>query len=129
LSALGKKAYQTVKIQDPEYTSEFDLLVRRPYISEFKKETSILEDFARSSSQARHKMANDDLETSFNEKFSDSCYSSLLVDDDNKSGKRCNLDPNCIEYYTDKRASGYFLTHQLLFLMIVEKVRVYSFLG
>lgn len=87
------------------------MFISRPYFPGFIKETSIKNYIEKNSANFES-----DRDSSFNEKFSDYCYMSLL-----NENEQCLVDSNCLKYYADRRASGYFLTHQLLFVLVAQK--------
>lgn len=118
LDTLASKAYESVRANEPEYSNSFDLFISQPYYSGFDKETSIR------TSQASNEIA--ERESSFDEKFSDACYMNLLAK--KKKHEPCaTISTECLQYYADRDASGYFLTHQLLFVLIAQKVSLYLF--
>jgi hypothetical protein len=116
LGKLARDIYKQVINETPEYSSNFQVLIGQPFlIRKYDKEAFYLLDsnkFKKSS----------DLEDNFDEAFSDNCYS-LLLSEDSINQKRCQTSLKCLEFYTQPKASGYYLTHQLLFFLIADHVK------
>lgn len=114
LTLLSNIVTRNVKKQIPKYYENFKLIVNTPFIfnndnNAFKSHTLKLK-----------KYYNDtNLITQFKERFSDSCLSLLMK---NNEEKKCVTDDSCFEYFLQENASEYFLTHQLLYFMIAEHI-------
>ena len=106
LEKLAKDVYKQVIYETPEYSSNFQVLIGQPFlIRKHQKDSFYLLD-----SKKLKKSSN--LEDNFDEAFSDECYS-LLLSKDAFNQKRCQTSLKCLEFYTEPKASGYYLTHQL----------------
>ncbi|CAF1075708.1 unnamed protein product [Brachionus calyciflorus] len=113
LSTLSKKIYDNLSRLPVDYVSNFELLINKPFIPKLKIRNGLsrnkiffIEKFYKSQNQE------------FNEKFSDLCYSNIL--------KKKNVDFQCLDYFTIDSASGYYLTHQLLFFIIADYTGYFS---
>lgn len=122
LTSLADKTYKSVIEQEPDYAGGFDVFLNSPSISNFTRDTHILDEYKHTNSLDRA-IEDTDLVTSFDEAKSDACYTSLLDDKQHQ----CKIADSCLEYYSDRRASAYFLTHQYLFLTVVDKVYITRF--
>jgi hypothetical protein len=112
---LNKKVFESVQIETPVYAQNFDILIRNAFLLNTKKNKN---DKWRKLKSSRFisKYKPFDLLTDFNEPFSDGCYSILL--------ERNQTNSECFEFFTEEKASGYYLTHQLLYFLIADHVNV-----
>ncbi len=114
LGKLAKNVLKQVIDETPEYSYNFRVLIDQPFlIRKQDNDTIHLRDSYKLDS---------DLEDNFDEVFSDECYS-MLLSEDAINEKRCQTSLKCLEFYTKPNASGYYLTHQLLFFLIADHVK------
>jgi hypothetical protein len=116
IQSLAEKITKQVEETAPNYYKNFKILINKPFLqhdSDYRVEVHF------KSSRLLH-FKN----TNFDENFSDSCYS-LLLNDNNI--KKCSTNNDCLEFFTRKTASGYYLTHQLLYFMIAQDVKFFFF--
>ncbi|RNA03266.1 hypothetical protein BpHYR1_041487 [Brachionus plicatilis] len=109
ISHLANKVHSNLISLSIDYVDKFNRLVDRPFISQTKIHSGLIED----SSLKVNFIKN----ASFNEKLSDECYLQLL------NGHYSDLiEPRCFDFYTTDGTSGYSLTHQFLFFMIADNI-------
>lgn len=118
ISQLAEKAYRVTKTSEPKYAKRFDFLISRPYLSRFTKEVSLqtVNDYKSKMSQNQVNLGD----SNYDEPFGDSCYQGLL-----QAKNKCALESKCYEYFADRKASNYYLTHQLVFLIIATDVGIF----
>ena len=113
VETLADMVYKSVIKISPEYAGSFNVLIGKPFL----KTTNDTSSFRRLNLNYLNKLKEKKLEESFNEQFSDECYSIMLDNLD-----ICKTNDECLAYYTNPAASGYFLTHQVLFYLISDGV-------
>ena len=105
LKILASKIFDSVIESTPDYAQNFKILIGQPFKSiDFNtRKNNIYDrldfDILKSIS------SNSSLITSFNEQFSDQCYS-ILLDKFNDPVNNCKTNDECLEYYTKPEASG-----------------------
>ena len=133
LYLLADKVAELVRVQTPDYYRDFELLINQPFLLQPPDRQSrfiFSQQFTKTSSK----------NSQLDEKFSDACYSLLMR---NNSIKACATNDACIQFFLQPDASGnfkeftfisrqnlilywpfkeYYLTHQLLYFMIAERV-------
>lgn len=109
LAALVQKA---VEEDSPGYASSFNVLIQKPFLIKGSEKIRDLKE-----ARVGRFLDPNMLITSFDEPFSDSCYS-LMID----SSTKCQTSNDCFKFFTEDRASDYYLTHQLLYFIIADYV-------
>jgi hypothetical protein len=99
---LASRVIKNVKESTPEYYEKFSYLVATPFTFKDLKPL-INEGIFYSNSNDLSQFEN----SSFNEEFSDECYS-LLIGSDNENNEKCKSTDECLEYYLEESASGRF---------------------
>ena len=111
LQKLGSDVFANVAQNTPDYTQNFNTLIGKAY--DIKSQSYKLLDFK---SLSKIKMARL-VTTSFNEQFSDACYSTLLEKYEDQANN-CRTNDDCLNYYTQSNASG-SLKKKIHFCLIV----------
>ena len=112
LTRLAEKSMGSVKSQMPEYYRMFKKLVERPYM--FDEKRSVLIDLNRMSVIKKGWTALSMF--GFDEGLSDHCLDLVM-------NGNCASNLRCFEYLMRENATGYQLTHQLLYFIFFEHVR------
>jgi hypothetical protein len=102
LSTLNKRVYESVRKYSPSYANNFDLLISKPFKSVNSQDNKNKLIFLQLAENSK------DLTASFDEPFSDSCYS-LLMKNNNNSNENCMTQDECFDFFTDSKASGNFI--------------------
>ena len=119
LRNLANKIYNNVNQESPQYAGDFDLMINKPFVindSTDENPKFINKHLKRPVVEAS---VENDLITSFNEPFSDKCYSLLMRDNQANS---CATSDECFDFFTESKASEYYLTHQLLYFLIADHI-------
>ena len=72
--------------------------------------------------QSRHIIFNAFVSVKLNEEVSDTCMSELMGSH-KTGGQSCDISERCAETMSAPGLVGYGITHQLLWIMLAEKVR------
>lgn len=110
-SKLADTVTALVQNEAGSYFTDFQLLINRPYLFDNFRNLKHL--------NLNISYNGDDLDTEFNEDFSDKCLSLLMK---NNNHKDCQTDSQCFDYFMQENSSEYFLTHQLLYFIIAEHI-------
>lgn len=113
IQLLAEKITKQVEHQTPIYYANFKDIILKPFL---------VDDDSTSRIQLRSNLSHktpDTLENmfSFNERFSDSCYAILL-----NESTRCGTTTQCLQFFTEKSAAGYYLNHQLIYFLLAKHV-------
>ena len=110
IESLAERITIDVKEKTPAYFQSFKSIVNKPFLENDSKNSIKIHSDLNEESKFK--------DNGFNEKFSDLCYSLLLNENNNK----CGTSNQCFQFFTDQSASDYYLTHQLIYFMLVKHV-------
>jgi hypothetical protein len=107
LSNLNKRVYNSIGKDSPNYANDFDLLINKPFTSGYSN------DLQKKLMYSKYAEKSKDLTNSFDEPFSDSCYSLLMKNNNLK--ENCETKHECFDFFTDPKASGKFFNFIYVF--------------
>lgn len=114
LSYTCDKAIPYVKELDENYYTRFRDTIDKPYLLPYKPTSLNLSD-------PNTRVGTD---SSYDEEKGDACYARLMgtFKENDKLLPKCNVTSNCFDYLSSGDKSGYAITHQLLYFIVVENV-------
>ncbi len=115
LTNLTLKINDNIKIKTPEYYFEFKSLISFPFILDYDNNHLNLNIIL---------VKNESKNAYLNDRFSDLSMSNIclsLLINSNQSNE-CNTNDKCMDFLIETKSSGYYLTHQLLFLIVAKNV-------
>lgn len=115
LTNLTLKINDNIKIKTPEYYFEFKSLISFPFIVDYDNNHLNLNMIL---------VKNESKNGYLNDRFSDLSMSNIclsLLINSNESNK-CNTNDKCMDFLIENKSSDYYLTHQLLFLIVAKNV-------
>jgi hypothetical protein len=110
LGNVSEKALPYIQEQDPAYYASFRSVIEVPFNVRHIPEW--LGDY----------ISPPGSDTSYNEAQGDGCYSKLFgtFSDTVRTYPKCTVTTDCWDYMTGGNTAGYFITHQLLYLIVAE---------
>ena len=113
-NTLAKSVAESVKLSNPTYFDQFKRLINTP----FELDPNLELDSSRLSFSDTISSDESIIDSQhFDEQFSDSCLVGLM---EKSSSSSCQVSDECLEFFAQPDATGYYLTHQLLYFMIAE---------
>eukprot|EP00794_Sanderia_malayensis_P020340 gene20340-22342_t len=110
---VAGKGYEQLKASKTDYFKAFKNLIDKPWL------------YTRSFIKADRLVGNAkefDNDEVFNGVDSDACFSNLIGTNANSNEeKKCIVTDTCLDLMTDERATGYYLTHQALYMALAEQ--------
>ncbi|XP_053375176.1 UPF0764 protein C16orf89 homolog isoform X2 [Mercenaria mercenaria] len=112
LDKAANSALPYVESEDSDYYERFLATIDKPYVLPYKP-TSF--------EKVRPLVGYN---SHYNEEKGDSCYARMLGTyvENGRTLARCNITHDCLDYMTTDETSDYFITHQLLYFIMVEHV-------
>lgn len=112
LNKAADAALPYVESEDSDYYERFLATIDKPYIQPYEP------------AYFDEKPVKVGFNNGYDEEKGDTCYARMLGTyvENGRKLPRCNITHDCLDYMTTEETSDYFITHQLLYFIMVEHV-------